>query len=167
VFVARVLLDRQLVIVGWQGDEEVGRYSSDPSKEPKADEEVLDEPVGAFAAYPFATIADREEVGEELAELLEEELDSDSVYESERLRQVLRLLGLPDWIVAAAALPKNVPTGPPTAELVRLRAGRSAFAGWVRNIAVRRYRRRRTPPPAIADPPGRSPGMEGLEPWMF
>ncbi|TDN92031.1 hypothetical protein [Microbacterium sp. BK668] len=167
VLALRVRRDRQLAIVAWDGAEEIGRYSSDPSQEPGDDDDILAEPVGVAFAFAFARLVGREEVAEDLADLLAEELDPDSVYESERLRQALRLLGMPDWIVAANSLPRDIPTGPRAAELVRLRAGRSGFPGWVRHAFIRRLRRRRAAPPAIADPPRQSQGMGGIEPWMF
>ena len=49
-----------------------------------------------------------------------QELDPDSVIESERLGRVLRLLRLPTWVVAAATLPRDIPTGPRTRDLIRL-----------------------------------------------
>ncbi|WP_345800010.1 hypothetical protein AAIB33_11040 [Microbacterium sp. AZCO] len=166
VVAVQVRRDRQLAVVGWQGGDEIGRYCSDPSLEPDADRDVVAEPVGGASAYALAELAGRPEVGEELAELLEDELDPDSVFESERLRQVLRLLGMPDWIVAANALPRDIPTGPRARELTRVRVGATGVAGVMRNVFVRRLRRRRIPPAVIADP-SRQGGMDGLEPWMF
>jgi hypothetical protein len=167
VFALRVRRDRQLAVVAWSDGEEVGRYSSDPSQEPGDQDDVVAEPVGVESAVAFARLAGREDAGEDVEELLGEELDPDSVYESERLRQLLRLLGMPVWIVAVGALPRDIPTGPRAADLQRLRAGGSGFPGWARHAFVRRMRRRRTAPAAIADPPRQSPGMGGMEPWMF
>lgn len=166
VLAVQVRRDRQLSLVGWEDGEEVGRYCSDPSLEPGADDDVLAEPVGAASAVAFARLAGREDAADDLIEILDEELDPESVYESERLRQVLRLLGMPDWLVAADALPRDIPTGPRARDLTRLRAGVPGAPGVLRDLFVRRLRRRRTPPPAIADPP-RGGGMSGLEPWMF
>ena len=95
VLAVRVRRDRQLGIVAWRAGDEVGRYCSDPSREPGADKEVLDQPFGAELAESLAELWGRADAADELTELLEEELDPDSVYESERLRTVLRLLGLP------------------------------------------------------------------------
>ncbi|QIG39879.1 hypothetical protein G5T42_10605 [Microbacterium sp. 4R-513] len=167
VFAVRVRRDRQLAIVAWRDGAEIGRYASDPSQEPGADDDVIAEPVGVASAFAFAGLAGREDAADDLAELLGEELDPDSVYESERLRHVLRLLGMPDWIVAANALPRDIPTGPRAAELVRLRGGRTGFEGWARHAFIRRLRRGRVAPPAIPDPPRQSEGMGGIEPWMF
>ena len=165
VLAVRVLLDRQLVIVAWQAGEELGRYSSDPSREPGADDEVMSDPIGEEHAEAFATACGRPEVAEDLVEVLGEELDADSVYESERLASVLRLLGLPAWIVATAALPRDIATGPRTRDLVRLGAGAQGFAGHVLGRAADVRRRRQQPPPVIADPP-RSHGV-GMDPWLF
>lgn len=161
----RVRRDRQLGLVVWRGGEEVGRYCSDPSREAGADKDVLDQPVGSELAESLAELWDRADAVDEITELLEEELDPDSVYESERLRTLLRMLGLPAWIVAAGALPEDIPTGPRASELTRLRAGATGYTGRTLGPALRALRRRQTPPPVIADPP-RSSGM-GFEEWML
>ena len=165
VLAVRVRRDRQLALVAWKAGEEVARYCSDPSQEPGADKDVLAEPVGAEYAATFADLWDRPDAVEKLTELLEDELDPDSVYESERLGQVLRLLGLPAWLVAAGQLPHAMPTGPRSAELIRMRAGRTGVAGVIAGMFVRPVRRRQQPPPVIADPP-KGGGM-GFEEWMF
>lgn len=162
VFAVQVRNDRQLAVVAWRDGVEVGRYCSDPSRDPGADRDVLSEPFGAEAATGFAALAGVPDAAEALERLLDEELDTDSVFESERLASVLRLLGLPRWIVAAGALPRAVPTGP--ADLVRLRVGERGAAGLTRNTVVARSRRGKTPPPVIADPPR---GFGGFEPWML
>jgi hypothetical protein len=164
VLAVRVRQDHQLGLVAWRGGEEVGRYCSDPSREPDADDDVLDSPIGAELAEVLAELYDRTDAAEELTELLEEELDPDSVHESERLRSILRLLGLPSWIVAAGALPKDIPTGPRARELVHLRAGATGSAGVVLSRALRPIRRRQHPPPVIADPPT---GAGGFDEWMY
>ncbi|MFH8249208.1 hypothetical protein ACH3VR_02415 [Microbacterium sp. B2969] len=166
VVAVQVRRDRQLAIVAWRGGDEAGRYCSDPSLEPGADADVAAEPVGSDSASAFAELAQRPDAAEALAELLEDELDPDSVFESERLRGALRLLGMPDWIVAANALPHDIPTGPRARDLMRVRVGATGAAGVLRDVFVRRLRRRRIPPAVIADPP-RQGGMSGLEPWMF
>jgi len=162
VLAVRVRGDRQLGIVAWRDGDEVGRYCSDPSREPDADE-VLDQPVGAEIAESLAQLWNRADAADALAELLEEELDPESVYESERLRSILRLLALPAWVVAAGALPHDIPTGPRAAEMTRLRAGATGYGGRTLAPAVRVLRRRQTAPPVIADPP-RGGGM-GFEEW--
>jgi hypothetical protein len=161
----RVKRDRQLALVAWRGAEEIGRYCSDPSREPRADDDVLSEPYGVECAEGFAELLDRPEAGEDLAAVLEEELDIESVFESERLARVLDLLGLPRWLVAAGSLPRDIPTGPRAIDLIRLRGGAAGLAGRVRGVAIHPIRRRAVPPPILADPP-RSFGA-GLEPWMF
>jgi len=165
VLAVRVRHDRQLALVAWLAAEEVARYCSDPSREPEADKDVLAEPVGAEYAGAFAELWSRPDAAEQLSELLAEELDPDSVYESERLGSVLRLLALPAWIVAAGALPRAMPRGPAVSDLTRLRAGLTGVAGRSRDALLRPVRRRQTPPPVIEDPPS-SAGM-GFEPWMF
>lgn len=165
VLVARVVVDRQLVLAAWRGPDELGRYSSDPSREPGADDEVTDEPYGVEHADVFAAAVGRADAADELADVLGEELDSDSVYESERLARVLSLLGLPRWIVAAGALPRDVPTGPRTRDLVRLGAGATGAKGVVQGRAAATTRRRMPPPPAIADPP-RADDL-GIDPWLL
>ena len=140
VLAVRVRLDRQLALVAWRGGAEVARYCSDPSREPGADEEVLDAPVGAEHAVLFADVWDSPDAVKDLAELLEEELDPDSVSESERLGRVLRMLGLPAWLVAAGELPRRMPTGPRPSELTRLRVGREGVGGRMLGSLVRRIR---------------------------
>lgn len=165
VLAVRVRHDRQLALVGWQDGVEVARYCSDPSQEPGSDEDVLAEPYGAEGAEVLAGLWGRTHAAEDLIELLEDELDPESVFESERLGRVLRLLGLPDWIVAAGALPRPMPRGPRASDLTRMRAGATGVAGRSRDALVRRIRRRQHPPPVIADPPTGA-GM-GDQYWMF
>jgi hypothetical protein len=164
VLAIRVLRDRQLLLAAWSGGEELGRYVSDPSREPGADKDVLAEPLGAENATAFATACGHPEAGEDLEELLAEELDPDSVIESERLSRVLRLLGLPTWLVAAPTLPRDIPTGPRHRDLVRLGAGVPGLAGWLRGRAVDMIRKRRPPPPAVTDAPR---GSSGMDPWLL
>ena len=67
---------------------------------------------------------------------------------------MLRLLGLPSWLVAVSSLPRDVPTGPRADELTRLGAGATGFRGRVRGRAAEVVvRRRRPPPPAFTDAP--------------
>ncbi|HEU4467294.1 MAG TPA: hypothetical protein VFR98_12270 [Agromyces sp.] len=164
-FAVRVRRDRQLVLAAWRGSEELGRYSSDPSDEPGADEQVLGEPYGADHADAFALAAGRSDAAEELADVLAEELDPDSVFESERLARVLGLLGMPRWLVASASLPRDIPTGPGAREVVRLGAGEPGAMGRLRGRAAAAARRRMAPPPAIAEPP-RSDDL-GIDPWLL
>lgn len=163
VIALRVRRDRQLAIVAWRDGDEIARYCSDPAQEPDAAREVLTEPVGAEGAPEIAAAAGRPDAAELLSEILDDEIDTDSVFESERLRRVLDLLGLPRWIVAAGELPQDIPTGPRSAELTRLRAGATGVAGLMRNVLIGRLRRRKTAPPVIAEPPTGG----GFDEWML
>jgi hypothetical protein len=163
VLAVRVLNDRQLALAGWLDGNETGRYLSDPSAEPGADKEILGEPLGAGNADAFAEAGGHPEAGEELAGVLAEELDPDSVIESERLARVLRLLGLPTWVVAAATLPRPIPTGPGPRELTRLGAGVPGLPGLAIGRAARAFRRR-LPPPIVTDVPR---GAAGMDPWLY
>ncbi|TMM33914.1 MAG: hypothetical protein E6F99_22855 [Actinobacteria bacterium] len=164
VLAVRVLADRQLALVAWADGTEIGRYVSDPSHGLPADEDVLAEPLGVEHAAAFAEACGRPETADDLAELLAETLDPDSVIESERLGRVLRLLGLPTWLVAAAALPRDVPTGPVAAEVTRLGAGVPGLRGRFWGRAVEVVRRRRRPPPVVADPPR---ATAAVDPWVL
>ena len=159
----RVADDRQLVLALWQEREETGRYVSDPSHGLR-DEEVLSDPMGDEHADAFAAAVGRPEAAEELAELLAEELDPDSVIESERLARVLRLLGLPEWIVASASLPRDVPAGPASREFTRLGFGVPGPGGRVVGRVAQVARTRRRPPPVVVDPPR---GGRAAEPWLW
>ena len=163
VLVVRVLADRQLALVAWQDGDELGRYVSDPSREPDADEDVLDDPLGVSSAGAFAAACGHPERAGELTELLNERLDPDHFIESERLSRILRLLGLPTWLVAVATLPRDIPTGPSARELTRFGGGVTGVRGMVLNYLIRPVRRRRPPPPVIADPPSSS----GMDPWLL
>jgi hypothetical protein len=162
-FAVRVLADRQLLLAAWDGGTELGRYVSDPSRDPGAGDDVLAEPYGAGHAAAFARACDRPGAAGDLADLLAEELDPDSVIESERLSRVLRLLGMPTWLVAAPSLPRDVPTGPRARDLTRLGAGVPGPAGRLTGWAVNVVRRRR-PPPAVIDPPR---GGSDMDPWLM
>ena len=138
----------------------MGRYVSDPSY--GRDDDTLPEALGTEHGAAFAAACGHPDAGDDLADLLAEELDPDSVIESERLGGVLRLLGLPSWLVAVSSLPRDVPTGPRAAELTRLGAGATGFRGRVRGRAAEVVRRRRPPPPAFTDAPrggGIDPGL--------
>jgi hypothetical protein len=163
VLAVRVVDDRQLVLASWMDGEEVGRYVSDPSWGLDKDEGVLPEPVGAEYAGGFAETCGRPDVADDLAGLLAEELDAESVIESERLAGVLRLLDLPHWLVAAAALPRDVAGGPRARELTRLGAGLPGPAGRVWGWAAGLVRRHRRPPPVLTNPPRGAT----TDPWLF
>lgn len=166
VLAIRVVADRQLLLALWTGGDEVGRYVSDPSQglDSEEDDDILPDPLGVEYAAAFAAACGHPEVADELAELLAAQLDPDSVIESERLGSVLRLLGLPRWLVAASSLPRDVPTGPRAADVTRLGAGVPGWSGWVCGRVVNIVRRRRPPPPAIVDAPR---GGAGIDPWLL
>lgn len=160
VLAVRVVADRQLLLAAWEGPREVGRYLSDPAYG-LDDPEVLAEPLGVEHAAALAAACGRPDAADELAELLAEELDPDSVIESERLAAVLALLGLPSWLVAVSSLPRDVPTGPRAADVTRLGAGAPGLSGRVRG-RLAALARRRPPPPAVPDPPRGAP-----DPWYL
>jgi hypothetical protein len=163
VAVVRVVDDRQLLLAIWSDGDEVGRYVSDPSHGLGQDD-VLSDPLGTEHAGAFAAALGRPEAADELAELLAEEFDPDSVIESERLAGVLRLLGLPGWLVAAASLPRDVPGGPRAADFTRLGAGVPGLRGRMVGRAAQVVRARRRPPPAVLDPPRSD---QNPDPWLF
>jgi hypothetical protein len=160
VLAVRVIAERQLLLAAWTDGAELGRYVSDPSY--GLDDDTLPEPLGAEHAAAFAAACGHPEAADDLAELLADELDPDSVIESERLGRVLRLLGLPSWLVAVSSLPRDVPTGPRAAGLTRLGAGAPGFRGRVRGRVADVVRRRRPPPPAVTDAP-----RGGGDPWLL
>ncbi|MEO6511102.1 MAG: hypothetical protein ABIO16_08940 [Nocardioides sp.] len=160
----RVLDDRQLALVCWQDGIEVARYVSDPSREPGAAWDVADDPLGVEQAEAIAEACGRPEAGEELAEVLAEAQDPAEEIESERLRKVLELLGLPTWPVSAWVLPKRMPLGPSPSDLTRLGAGRPGVGGLVAGTVAKSVRRRR-PAPVIADPPRRDAPPDDLM-WL-
>lgn len=162
----RVLDDRQLVLVAWVSGREVARYVSDPSREPGAEEDVLPDPFGAEGAAAVAALCGKPEAGDELSALLAESLDPDDEIESERLGRMLRLLELPTWLVSAWRLPRDLPTGPPRRDLLRLGAGRTGPSGWIAGRAARLRRRWRPPPPVLVDPPRGNAGMDDLAMWL-
>lgn len=163
----RVLGDRQLVLVAWESSREVARYVSDPSREPGAEEDVLPYPFGAEGANAIAEVCGRPEVGDELGDLLADALDPDQDIESERLGRLLRLLGLPSWLVNAWRLPRAMATGPAPRTLLRLHAGRTGALGWMAGRAARPGRRWRTPPPVLLDPPRGDTGIDDdLAMWL-
>jgi hypothetical protein len=164
ILAIRVLADRQLLLALWADGDEVGRYLSDPSREPGADDDVLSAPLGAEHAAVMADALGHPDKAKDLAELLAEELDPDSFIESERLARVLRLFHLPTWLVAAATLPRDIPTGPRSRDMTRLGAGVPGLAGRLTGWAVNVVRKRRPPPPAMTDVPR---GGSGMDPWLM
>jgi hypothetical protein len=166
ILTVRVLDDRQLVLVAWESRREVARYVSDPSREPRAEDDVLPEPVGAEGAEALAGACGLPQFSEELAELLAEPLDPDEEIESERLSRVLHLLELPSWLVNAWRLPRKTATGPAPRDLLRLGAGRTGALGWIAGRAASRGRRWRPPPPVLLDPPRGDGGMDDPAMWL-
>jgi hypothetical protein len=162
VLAIRVLADRQLLVAAWIARREIGRYVSDPSYGLGEDDDTLPDPLGVEHAAALAAACGRPEAAEELTELLAEQLDSESVFESERLAGILRLLNLPGWLVAAPSLPHDVPTGPRARDVIRLGAGFQGLLGRICGPAVDIARRRRPPPPAVVDPP--RAGVD-IDPW--
>lgn len=144
---ARIERDRVLRLDAWEGEHELGSYLSDRSVDAPDPDEAFPEPEGAEYAEDFAAACDRKEIAHELLEVLAEELDNDSVFESERLATVLRLLGLPSWLVSATSLPGDVPAGPRRTELVRLGAGRTGWGGRLAGALTGVVRNRRSPRP--------------------
>lgn len=153
VLAVRVERDRVLRIDGWRGvqhDETedvavLGGYLSDPSADAAEDEDVYPEPQGAHFAADYAQACGVPAAADELHEVLAEELDPESVIESERLDSVLRLLDLPRWLVSADSLPGDVPAGPRRSELTRLGAGREGLGGRVAGTLTGVLRKRRRP----------------------
>jgi hypothetical protein len=139
---AQVWRDQVLQLSGWHAASPLGSYVSDPSALAGTDDELA-EPDGAWLAPTFASACGRPEAGEELAELLGEVIDHDSVSESERLVQALRLLGLPIWLVAAASLPGDVPGGPLRGTLTQLGAGHTGLGGRLGGLIAGLVRRGR------------------------
>ncbi len=161
VVAVRVADDRQLVLAAWSDGAELGRYVSDPSH--GLDDDVVPDPLGVEHAEAFAAAAGVPEAAGDLSELLADELDPDSVIESERLLGVLRALGLPTWLVASASLPRDVPGGPRRGEVTGLGAGVPGLPGRVAGRAAQAIRRRRRPAPVVVDPPrGARP-----DPWLW
>ncbi len=132
-----VLVDDDKVLWLWafDGDTDLGSYLSAPSVAFPHDDEAGIEPEGSAIGSALAAAVDRPDAGEDLEEILAEEL-TDSVNESERLTAVCRLLDLPEWLVASASLPRNVAGGPRAKDFTKLGAGREGVKGSV-DAAVR------------------------------
>jgi hypothetical protein len=143
VFAAHVLRDRVLRLAAWAGEEELGRYLSDPSYGAEDDDEAFPEPEGVAHAAAFAAAAGCPGAAEELEEVLGEMLDEEEQTESERLWSVLRLLGVPSWLVASAALPKVVLGGPLKEDVTLLFRGRTGPAAAAATRVTDRDRRRK------------------------
>jgi len=139
---AHVHRDRVLRLGWWDGPAEIGRYLSDPAYGADEDDVVFPEPVGVEHAAAFAGACGRPDAAEELEETLGELLDPEEQTESERLWSVLRLVGLPVWLVASTTLPKDVPGGPAAREVTLLFRGRTGRAAAVAAWLTGRQRRR-------------------------
>ena len=137
--------DARLRLWAFDGDEPLPPYESTPP-DPDEDEPggiMLDDfgnPVmtpGAFvdnemvAVSLLSAFGTRQEDSPEavLTNLLDEDLGEDT-NESERLTGVLRVLGLPTWIVSSDSLPRRVPGGPDRDQVLRLGAGKPGVQGW-------------------------------------
>ena len=127
--------DRLLLAWAYASGEPLGEYVSDPTIARPWDDEASLEPEGSENAPAIAVAFGRPDLAESLEALLAEEL-GESTNESERMTALLRLLGMPDWLVASTSLPKDVPGGPRAKEMLKLGAGKEGVAGAVDN-AVR------------------------------
>ncbi len=136
--------DRVLRLAMWAGRRELGRYLSNPAYGTDEDDDVPPDPQGLEHADAFATACGCPERAEDLAEVLGEILDEDEQIESERLTTVLRMLGMPRWLVAAGCLPGDVPGGPSAAQVTRLFRGRTGLPARARAWLALPTRWRRT-----------------------
>lgn len=137
--------DARMLRLTWASPDGDGHYDSDPTVGHEGDDDLLPDPVGVELLGGLAAAAGQPGAAEDLTELLGEEIDRDSTFESERLRAALRLLGMPTWLVASGSLPRDVPSGPRRGETTRLGAGRPGTAGRLSGLATRRVRRHRPP----------------------
>ena len=119
--------DRLLRLWASDGGTPVTDYVSDAHLAHPDDDEAYGTE-GLEGARGLAALAGHPEAGDELTDLLGEEL-GESESESERLMAVCRLLGWPTWLVAVDSLPRRVPGGPEADAFTRLRAGRTGPAG--------------------------------------
>lgn len=146
--------DARLRLHGFDGEDALPAYDSRPPDEDGAvaGQLTLDDfgnPVmseGAFvdtdsiAAGLLATF-EASDPEDALADLLADDLGED-ISESERLTGVLRLLGLPTWLVAADSLPKRVPGGPEREQVTRLGAGKPGVSGRLAEVLTKPTRPR-------------------------
>lgn len=152
VLAVEVDRDERLRLWPFEEADALPAYDSAPPQEDGEPAYTLDDfgnpvlPDGApadgemVAAALLATleVADEDDA---LVHLLDEELGEDTS-ESERLVAVLRLLGLPTWIVSSDSLPKRVPGGPDKDEVIRLGAGKTGLSGRVADALRRPVRQR-------------------------
>jgi hypothetical protein len=127
--------DKLLLLWAYSAGVPIGAYVSDPTVARPWDDEASIEPEGAEHAPAIAAAWGAPEKADDLEEVLAEEL-GESTNESERITGILRLLAMPDWIVAAASLPKDVPGGPRAKSFTKLGAGKEGVTGAV-DAAVR------------------------------
>lgn len=130
--------DTRLRIWGFDGVDTLPPYDSQPPDDDDYGGLQLDDfgnPVmtGAFVdnddvAQALLTTFRVDDDDDELAELLDEDLGEDTS-ESERLTRILRILGLPTWIVSSDSLPRRVPGGPDKDQVIRLGAGKPGVQG--------------------------------------
>lgn len=137
--------DERVLRLTWASPAAVGRYDSDPTVGHEDDDDLLPDPQGVDLLPGLAAAAGRPDAADDLTELLGDQIDRDSTFESERLRTALRLLGMPTWLVASSSLPRDVPSGPRRGEATRLGAGRPGPAGRLTGMAARPVRRHRPP----------------------
>ena len=162
VLVVEVVRDRLLSLVLVVAGAPSLRYLSDPSV---LDPEAFDEPSGAHHAPALARAFGVPGAADALRDVLAEEADPEVHIESERLGHVLRLLGLPAWLVSAWGLPRRVYGAPDPRSLTRLRAGRTGVAAAVVGPAAELARRvrqavRRLPDGPRPDPEAAGPGED-------
>jgi len=147
-----VARDARLRLWAFDGEDALPGYDSHPPDENEPGGMALDDfgnPIvsgGGFADNEMVAVSLLSTFGAEdpdgtLGELLGEDLGEDT-NESERLTSVLRLLGLPTWIVSSDSLPRRVPGGPDRSEILRLGAGKPGVQGWFAD-ALRRPARPR------------------------
>lgn len=144
--------DERLRLWGFDGDAHLPVYDSQPPDDDEPGGIVLDDfgnPVmgeGAFVDNEMVAVSllaafDADDEDGKLNELLDEDLGEDT-NESERLTGILRVLGLPTWIVSSDSLPRRVPGGPDREQVLKLGAGKPGVQGWFAD-ALRRPARPR------------------------
>ncbi|WP_156253584.1 hypothetical protein [Pseudactinotalea terrae] len=150
---AEVSKDERLRLWAFDGDSPLPVYDSQPPEDDGgAGGIVLDDfgnPVigeGAFVDTEMVAVSllaafDADDPDGKLAELLEEDIGEDT-NESERLTEILRILGLPTWIVSSDSLPRRVPGGPDREQVLRLGAGKPGVQGWFADALRRPVRPR-------------------------
>ncbi|GAB2623450.1 hypothetical protein GCM10027067_39650 [Pseudactinotalea suaedae] len=150
---AEVSQDSRLRVWAFDGEDALPSYDSHPPEEDEAGGMALDDfgnPImsggGGFVDNEMVAVSLLSTFGAEdpdgtLGELLDEDLGEDT-NESERLTSVLRVLGLPTWIVSSDSLPRRVPGGPDKGEMLRLGAGKPGVQGFFAD-ALRRPARPR------------------------